>query len=829
VPVGRWGEPRLLHGEDGGDGEPATLHLGADLFVDAGTDGAGAARRAWSSASGDRELLLRHDLPGDTPVWLRLAGLVAPPWAGRHDVPAGTRVGTVAGHTELLPPHLHVQLCLAPVETLPGLAHASQRTAWLALCPDPSALVGVAVAAPAEDPQATGDARRRHVAAAQQLYYEDPPEMVRGWRQHLYDVDGRAYLDVVNNVAVVGHSHPRVLEAAGRQLQLLNTNSRFLYAALGRYAARLVELLPAPLDTVFLVNSGSEANDLALRLARAATDRRDVVVLEGAYHGWTTATVELTTSPFYPGSSAADVPGRHVVAAPNLYRGPYGEDDPDAGRRYADLVRGACETAARGGAGVAAFISEPQLGNAGGVIPPPGYLTRAYAHVRAAGGVCIADEVQVGFGRLGTWFWAFEQQEAIPDIVTVAKPAGNGFPLGAVITSRAIADRFARRTTVFSSVGGSPLSCEVGIAVLDVIRDERLQDNARLVGARLRIGLEELARRHELVGAVHGLGLHLGVELVVDRDTKAPATRAAAAVCERLLDRGVIVRPTGDHSNVLKVKPPLCFDVADADRLVDSLDPGARPPTTRVAPVTRDAPRAGSLRSGPRRRAPRRRRAARRPRAACRRRRRCPRPARPARADDRRGHVRLPQDPGQRQLAQRQPLALGDRPQPLDGLERAIREQVTAQEAAHLLGRRPGVGGRRLARSVLARQDALGERREDDLRDPVGGARRDDLGLRSTPQHRVLRLRGDEALDARQRQRGLDLGRGPLAEPDVARLPLPDDLRERLHRLLERRALVVAMGLVEVDVVDAQASQRRVDLLLDLARERPRSSSDIGK
>ena len=227
---------------------------------------------------------------------------------------------------------------------------------------------------------------------------------------------------------------------------------------------------------------------------------------------------------------------------------------------------------AEAAAGAAAFICEPVLGNAGGVLAPPGYLTHAYRHVRAAGGVCIADEVQVGYGRLGEWFWAFQQQQVVPDIVTIAKATGNGHPVGAVITTAEIADAFAEAGSFFSSVGGSPLSCEIGIAVLDAIRDERLQENARTVGAGLRASLEELAGRHPLIGAVHGSGLYLGAELVRDRDHRTPAKQEAYAICERMRELGVIVQPTGDHENVLKIKPPLCIGADDAAFFAETLD-----------------------------------------------------------------------------------------------------------------------------------------------------------------------------------------------------------------------------------------------------------------
>jgi 4-aminobutyrate aminotransferase-like enzyme len=383
--------------------------------------------------------------------------------------------------------------------------------------------------------------------------------MVRGWRNRLYDAHGREYLDMVNNVAVLGHSHPAVAEAASRQLRLLNTNSRFLLDSITRFAERLAGLVPDPLGAVFLVSSGSEANELALRIARTVTGRTDVLAVEGAYHGWTSATFGVSTS---PADDPDDPPSwLRVVPQPNPYRGALGAD---AGP-YADAVRDSA-------AGAAALIAEPVLGNAGGVMPPTGYVEQAYAHVRRAGGLCIADEVQVGYGRLGHWFWAFEGQGVVPDIVTVAKATGNGHPVGVVITTPEIADVFGDRHSFFSSVGGTPVSCEIGIAVLDAIRDERLQENARDVGARLRAGLEELAERHALIGAVHGAGLYLGVELVRDHRTLEPATEEAYALCERLRELGVIDQPTGDHENVLKVKPPLCISAEDADAFVARLD-----------------------------------------------------------------------------------------------------------------------------------------------------------------------------------------------------------------------------------------------------------------
>jgi 4-aminobutyrate aminotransferase-like enzyme len=283
------------------------------------------------------------------------------------------------------------------------------------------------------------------------------------------------------------------------------------------------------------------------------------------------ATDAVSTSLYdNPSALGTRPPWVHLVEAPNTYRGPHRGDD--AGDRYgADVGRVLAELAAAGHQ-PAGFIAEPLSGNAGGIVLPAGYLHAAYEQVRAAGGLCIADEVQTGLGRLGDWFWAFDSQGVVPDVVTVAKAAGNGVPVGAVVTSRAVADAFASEGSFFSSVGGSPVSAAAGLAVLDTIEAEGLQANAAEVGARLRAGLEGLVDRFPLCGAVHGHGLYLGLELVRDRATLAPAGPEAAAICERALTLGLVVQPTGDGANVLKIKPPLCLSAADADHLVAVLE-----------------------------------------------------------------------------------------------------------------------------------------------------------------------------------------------------------------------------------------------------------------
>ncbi|MDT4998117.1 MAG: hypothetical protein QOK12_222 [Mycobacterium sp.] len=440
---------------------------------------------------------------------------------------------------------------------------------WLALARDPGPLLGLA----AREPSAERDLLARRddsFAKVQEHYYRRPPQIERGWRHFLTSTSGRVYLDMVNNVAVLGHAHPRVADAASRQLRRLNTNSRFNYEAVVEYSERLTATLPDALDTVFLVNSGSEASDLALRLAMAATGRRDVVAVREAYHGWTYATDAVSTSTADNPSALTTRPEWvHAVESPNSFRGKY--RGADVGRYAVDAVHQIEELAAAGRA-PAALICEAVYGNAGGMALPDGYLRQVYEAVRAGGGLAIADEVQVGFGRLGEWFWGFHQQNVVPDIVSVAKSTGNGYPLGAVITSRAVAEAFASQGYFFSSTGGSPLSCAIGLTVLDVLRDEDLQGNASRVGGHLKARLLALRDKHPIIGTVHGIGLYLGVEMIRDQDTLAPATEETAAICDRMLKLGVVIQPTGDHQNILKTKPPLCIDVDGADFYVDALD-----------------------------------------------------------------------------------------------------------------------------------------------------------------------------------------------------------------------------------------------------------------
>jgi 4-aminobutyrate aminotransferase-like enzyme/Ser/Thr protein kinase RdoA (MazF antagonist) len=409
------------------------------------------------------------------------------------------------------------------------------------------------------------DSRRRHLGPSLSLSYQSPLHIVCGSRQYLYDSEGRRYLDCVNNVAHVGHSHPRVVRAASEQMGVLNTNSRYLHENLVEYIERLTATLPEALSVVYLVCSGSEANELALRLARAHTHREQVIVVDVGYHGNTNAMVEVSSYKFDGPGGRGCPPHVRKVPMPDVYRGQH--RGLDAGARYARHVA----DAARESASLAAFFCESALSCGGQIVLPPGYLAEAYAAIRAAGGVCVADEVQTGFGRAGSHFWTFEIQGVVPDIVTMGKPIGNGHPLAAVVTTPEIAKSFANGMEYFNTFGGNPVSCAAGLAVLDVIHDEELQNNAAEVGDYLKRGFQRLKKEHSLIGDVRGIGLFLGLELVRDPSTLEPADREAARLVERMKERGILLSTDGPSHNVIKIKPPLIFSKADADFLMSQL------------------------------------------------------------------------------------------------------------------------------------------------------------------------------------------------------------------------------------------------------------------
>jgi 4-aminobutyrate aminotransferase-like enzyme len=415
-------------------------------------------------------------------------------------------------------------------------------------------------------------ARRARLGPSLSLAYRTPLHIVRGEGAYLYDADGRSYLDCVNNVAHVGHAHPRVIEAGIAQMRLLNTNTRYLHENVVGYAERLTALLPDHLEVCFFTNSGSEANELALRLARAATGRPDVATVDVAYHGNTQRLVEISPYKFDGPGGTGRRDDVHVVPLPDAYRGRHRGAGPAIADAYLADSREILAIAAATGRAPGALIAEAIPGTAGQVVPPAGWLSGLFEAAREVGAVPIADEVQVGFGRVGSAVWGFEAQGARPDIVTMGKPIGNGHPLGAVVTTRSIADAFANGMEYFNTFGGNPVSAAIGLAVLDVIADEDLQEHARVTGERLLAGLRQVAERHEPIGDVRGAGLFVGFELVRDRSTRDPDADLAAELVNRAAERGVLLSTDGLDHNVIKIKPPLVFSDADADRLVETVD-----------------------------------------------------------------------------------------------------------------------------------------------------------------------------------------------------------------------------------------------------------------
>jgi 4-aminobutyrate aminotransferase-like enzyme len=408
------------------------------------------------------------------------------------------------------------------------------------------------------------EARKRLLGRNLSIAYDNPLNIVRASMQYLYDAGDRQYLDAYNNVAHAGHCHPKIVEAGLRQMQLLNTNTRYLHDAILTYAERVTATLPDPLSVCYFVNSGSEANELAIRLARAHTNARDMIVLDHAYHGNTTTLIDL--SPYKHDGPGGNGPPSwvHKVPLPDVYRGPYRADDPNAAEKYAQHVVDVIRTTGR----LCGFIAESMPSVGGQIVLPQGYLDLVYDAVRAAGGVCIADEVQTGYGRIGTHFWAFESYGVVPDIVVLGKPIGNGHPIGAVITTPSIAASFDNGMEFFSTFGGNTVSCAIGLAVLEVVQEEKLQAHALAVGEQLLHGLKELQKHHEIMGDVRGSGLFLGVELIKNDE---PATKEANCIVNAMRDNGILIGTDGPSHNVLKIRPPMPFSATDADHLLTTL------------------------------------------------------------------------------------------------------------------------------------------------------------------------------------------------------------------------------------------------------------------
>ena len=593
--IGRYDEPRVLYtsplfaGSANLTEERRTVHLGIDLFVSPGSKVHAPLDGIIHTVADNQAALdygpvviLRH-ARGDDGEFFTLYGHLSRESIQRLSVGQNLTKGETFATIGTIhenggwPPHLHFQMIADLLERdrdFPGVVVASEREIWKSICPDPNLLLGIPLERfPREMTfKETLAGRQLLLGRNLSISYRNPLKIVRGWSQYLYDDTGRAYLDVYNNVPLVGHSHPEVVRAVQQQLSVLNTNTRYLHENVLRYAERLTEKLPSPLRVCYFVNSGSEANELAIRLARAHTGFEDIVVLEHAYHGHTATLTDISPYKFNGPGGQGCKPWVHVAPIADDYRGIYRRGEPDLGPRYARHIAEILAHLQTQGRRAAAFIAETMPSVGGQIVFPPRYLAEVYRHVRAAGGVCISDEVQVGFGRLGTHFWGFATQGVIPDIVVLGKPIGNGFPLAAVVTTPEIAASFDNGMEFFSTFGGNPVSCAAGLAVLDVLEKERLQENALQIGNHMLAELKELQARHRLIGDVRGSGLFLGLDLVQSRETRDPATRQASYVANRLRDRGILTGTDGPHHNVIKLRPPLIFSEADADLFMTALD-----------------------------------------------------------------------------------------------------------------------------------------------------------------------------------------------------------------------------------------------------------------
>lgn len=557
--------------------ETRSIHLGVDLTAAPGTrvhSYADGVVHGFEDANQALDygpvVVLKHDA-GGTPFYTLYGHL------SRVSL-AGLRIGQNISKGECFAeigtpeenggwwPHVHMQVILDMLDVpcnFNGCSLPSQQRVWLSLCPDPNLILGIPNVAPVA--AATSDlAVRRRARIGGNLsisYSRNPIQAVRGWMQYLYDSDGRKYLDAYNNVPHVGHCHPRVVEAVSRQLAILNTNTRYLQHQLTDYAEALTATLPRELEVCYFVASGSEANELALRLARAYTGASDLLVMDAAYHGHTTTLIDI--SPYkHEGRGGRGAPDWvHKTPIPDVYRGRH-----KTGLPYALEVGEVIDAVRRLGRGFCGYIAETCPSVAGQILLPEGFLPEVYRLTRAAGGVCIADEVQTGFGRMGTHFWAFEMHGVVPDIVVLGKPIANGYPMGAVICRREIAEAFDNGMEFFSTFGGSTAALAAAHETLRVTLDENLQERALLVGGRLLEGLQTLD--HPLVGDVRGSGLFAGVELVRDRVTLEPAASEASYIAQRMRERGVLLGTDGPAHNVIKIRGPMRFTESDVDALV---------------------------------------------------------------------------------------------------------------------------------------------------------------------------------------------------------------------------------------------------------------------
>jgi 4-aminobutyrate aminotransferase-like enzyme/Ser/Thr protein kinase RdoA (MazF antagonist) len=483
-----------------------------------------------------------------------------------------SRVGTYPENGNWTP-HLHFQLMLSRLsfqDDFPGVAYPGEVEIWKSICPDPNLLFrqkGLEFQ-PGEDLAETLTYRKNHLGKSLSLSYEEPLKMVRGDGVYLIDHLGRRFLDTVNNVAHVGHEHPRVVRAGQQQMALLNTNTRYLHENINIFARELLSTFPEDLSVVHMVNSGSEANELALRMAQSFTGQKDMIAMEVGYHGNTTGCVNISSYKFNGKGGSGAPEFTHIVPLPDRFRGIHRGEE--SGALYAAHVQERVDAILALGRKPAGFICESIISCGGQIELPEHFLKMSYAAVRKAGGLCIADEVQVGCGRMGEQFWGFQLHGVVPDIVTIGKPIGNGHPLAAVVCTREVAEAFANGMEYFNTFGGNPVSSAIGTEVLRVIREEGLQENASITGNYLKAELSKMQKDFPVIADIRGQGLFLGIELC-DQELN-PQSEKATYLARRMKELGILMSTDGKDVNVMKIKPPMVFFREHADQLLEALD-----------------------------------------------------------------------------------------------------------------------------------------------------------------------------------------------------------------------------------------------------------------
>lgn len=465
--------------------------------------------------------------------------------------------------------HLHFQIMLSMLDytsDFRGVTYFKELAVWQSICPNPNSLFKELQknSSKKSENSILIQYRKAHLGKSLSLQYNTPIKMVRGAGAYLLDENGTKYLDTVNNVAHVGHEHYKVVKAGQNQMGLINTNSRYLHENINILAKTILDTLPPKLSVLHFVNSGSEANELAIRMVKSATNERDIIASEVGYHGNSNMCIDISSYKF-DGKGGQGAPEHtHIFPLPDSFRGKY--RGKNTGELYAKEVQKQIAIIHAKNRGVGALILEPIISCGGQIELPEGFLKQAYTYIREAGGLCISDEVQTGCGRMGKTFWGFELHDVVPDIVTIGKPLGNGHPVAAVACTQAVADKFANGMEYFNTFGGNPVSCAIATEVLQTVKREKLQDNALKIGSFLKLELKKLANQFPIIGDVRGQGLFLGIELV-DREMN-PLAAQTDYLANRMKDHGILMSTDGPDHNVLKIKPPLVFSKDNAQDLI---------------------------------------------------------------------------------------------------------------------------------------------------------------------------------------------------------------------------------------------------------------------